>query len=423
MEGSSSVILVDDSILRDVTKFSSSPILLSDLLGETGAMLILKGGEFGGLAYSVRERILKRLEAHYEVIIGSRYAPSKEEALKRWGKTGIRKLLGNLQSIILKEEFDRGVNYVDTNNGEAFNKWLGDIKKEYEDPRVRGLGFLWSYLQEDSQYLYLKKKEDITRKKILDDYGISEREANKLLGDDYDKVSEQFFVNKLLVGPAETDEAPYGTLRNIIYQELTGGELKKTVREGKAWQAPLRTIMASANGIHSAGTQDETSIDIENMPPEDKDSLFQISAGITKETSPPVVIGEKLPQLNLNQYYDPTLSPRLYRPAEIINEVDTKNKQFLNNIQGASQEAELRRHLLSARRDFFVKIIKEAYEARGEYTFYHGLIAIARLLPYIVQQIIAKDDKDTVNIYLARDAANYWFTRKMMESNSFEEKT
>lgn len=37
-----------------------------------------------------------------------------------------------------------------------------------------------------------KEKEDITRKKILDDYGISEREANKLLGDDYDKVSEQF---------------------------------------------------------------------------------------------------------------------------------------------------------------------------------------------------------------------------------------
>ena len=48
---------------------------------------------------------------------------------------------------------------MDTNNGEAFNKWLGDIKKEYEDPRVRGLGFLWSYLQEDSQYLYLKKKK------------------------------------------------------------------------------------------------------------------------------------------------------------------------------------------------------------------------------------------------------------------------
>ena len=45
------------------------------------AILILKGGEYGGLNFNVRSRYIDRLSMHFNVRTGVRYAPAKEEVL------------------------------------------------------------------------------------------------------------------------------------------------------------------------------------------------------------------------------------------------------------------------------------------------------------------------------------------------------
>jgi len=389
------------------------------------ALLLLKGGEFGGLEHSVRQRILERLKKHYNVTIGARYAPSKKEVLRRWGLTGLTTLLENIKGIITEEEFNIGKNHVLNLEADEFDNWLREILDKYQDPRVRGLAFLWHHLQEDVQYLYLERKVD--RKKILDEYGMQEEEANQLLGADYNSVSEQVFVNRLLIGPAETEQAPPGTLRNLVYEELTNGALKKTAIEGRAWGAAGRTIMASANGIHSAGTDAELMIDLGFIPDTDTILFDQFISGATGERSPPERIlakiatstsGEEIPSLNLNETYHPTQAPQQVNARGVIEDLSRITSDLENEIQGDDFGSKVNRYLLDARRNYLIGSVQDAYkkENKGRYTFYHALIAITRLLPYIVKNI---DDTRT-NIYLARDGANYWLTKRMMEGDNFD---
>ncbi len=393
------------------------------------ALVLLKGGEFGGLEWSVRERILKRLRKHYDVKIGQRYIPSKNEVLERWGKTGIRDLTDKLKYIegIDINDVKAGIGFIEALDGDAFDKWIKAILKKYNDeeeyegiPRIRGLGFLWSYLNSDAQYLALTRKNDKERKDILKDYGISVAEAKQILGNKpIGNVSEQVFVNALLIGSPHTDRSPPGTLRALVGEELQHGVLKKTFQEGLEWGAARTTILASANGIHSAGDDSEVLTDCQLLAQSDAVLYNYLTGTIETDRAPPAIkvsdSSEKVAETNLNSQYDtPPVSPQT--PQEIVNSLQTKIDDLGSKITGDTLQARIRRFMLLARKNYLIKAIQSAYQPKGKYTFYHGLIAITRLLPYIVKQI---DDTRT-NIYLARDGANYWLTKKMMQGSSFD---
>jgi len=237
--------------------------LLAELVKEGAdsnqALVVLKGGEDGGLEWSVRSLLLGQLGRHYTVTTGRRYVPTAEEVVKRWGPTGLRRHVENLREVggmfddfvndglgyltrgeaghfgdwlfrlfmaqvgLQADPADAAINvvqgYFASGDEEAFGHWLSYNLEGKENvrlhPRISGLVFLWFHLHKDLQYVHLKRNG--SREDILRDYGISVEEARALLGvRDVNEVSEQQFVNKLLVGPSSTEEAPIGTLRNLI---------------------------------------------------------------------------------------------------------------------------------------------------------------------------------------------------------------
>ncbi|MCX5666743.1 MAG: (d)CMP kinase [Candidatus Omnitrophica bacterium] len=414
------------------------------------AAIVLKGGEFGGLEYSVREKILASLRLHYDIETGARQIPAKDDVLRRWGKTGIRKLLHSLIHIaaidenMIKEtrielarDIKAGRAKLLAGSGKEFDVWLKGMLEKYNDEnvysdisRLRGLAYLWYYLQKDTQYLYLKRR--VPRIEILKYLGLSKEAANRIFGEgqDFEKVSEQVFVNKLLVGGANTERAPPRTLRGIIGAAMSGeGALKKTREEGYEWNANKTTVFSSANGVHSAGTDPEILTDCGLMPESDVKLFTQFISGHVQARAPPapaVTISAKsapllnknnTPAYNLNSAYEPGYVPVL-TPADLLNNASDKASRLDKTIPGADLNSKVRKYLLSSRRDYLINAIREAYTAPAEtYTFYHSLIAITRLLPYIVDQIDMVDlpaGKPT-NIYLARDGANYWLAKRMVD--------
>jgi hypothetical protein len=411
------VVQLSQISITDPGKLNIYSLITKDKkIKDNYAVLVLKGGEFGGLEHSVRERILARLKTRYDVKTGARHTTTADEVLKRWGKNGIMPRLNKIA-----EEGLEGVNvaeaigYITSGNTAGFVNWINKLTADIKAGTVKhhanigALLFLWHYLQEDSQYLYIARKAGVSRQDVLKRYEIKKAEAKRRLGvEDINAVSEQEFVNKLLIGPAETEEAPEGALRRIIYDEMTIGALQKTITEGKTWSAPERSIKAAANGIHSAGTPEELLTDCEIMPDSDVKMFTQFMSGTAPITGPPARLSDystKIPTENLNQKYEPRPEAPSFDAELVINDGDPEV------VRAAKEEAlAIRSYLLSQRKSFLRQSIKEAIDAKGGYTFYHSLIAITRLLPYVAEQI--KDDR--INIYLARDGANYWLAKRMM---------
>jgi len=391
------------------------------------ALLLLKNGEFGGLEWSVRQRLLGRLRLHYDVLVGRRYSPSRDEALQR-GASGLSLLVERAREAGL--DVREALQIIDQRQvsgaGEQFGRWIESVLAEIregrlrDDQRIRGLAFLWNLLQEDAQYLALSRKPDISRQHVIDAYGISRQEAEAMLdGRSLDSVSEQEFVDGVLVGPSSTEEAPVGTLRNLVYEELRFGALTKTVAEGRAWGAANRTIMASANAVHSAGTEAELAADYAWLERRDGGLASRLLTRQIPARGPPATLptlsGQPLSS-SLNAAYEPSVAVQAYGPAQIADALARRADELAGSIRGDDPAAGLRRDLLAIQHNGLVSAMANAFRANGDYTFYHGLIAITRLLPFVVRQL---DDSRT-NLYLARDGANYWLTKRLMEGDRFD---
>ena len=82
------------------------------------------------------------------------------------------------------------------------------------------------------------------------------------------------------------------------------------------------------------------------------------------------------------------------------------------------KRAEYQKYLLNKRLKFFIDRINEAYLSRGKYTYYHALIAISHFLIKSAKQL----SQDKLNIYIARDGANFWLAgyMKAKDKNKFK---
>jgi len=92
------------------------------------ALLILKGGDLGGLNYHVRKRIIKYLERWFIVKPGRRYRPALKEVLERWGETGIRYRLERIEEANVEGvDVSQAYNALVDRDGEAFERWLTNL--------------------------------------------------------------------------------------------------------------------------------------------------------------------------------------------------------------------------------------------------------------------------------------------------------
>ena len=129
------------------------------------AIIVLKGGEFGGLDYQTRELVLNKLREDFELVIGSRGRLTIEQILTVWGATGIKDRLESLRDSLAGTQQEAAVNlaiaWVANNTASEFDRWIAGImagleRKDsqfsaYSNVHFGVLNFLWEYLKEDKQ--------------------------------------------------------------------------------------------------------------------------------------------------------------------------------------------------------------------------------------------------------------------------------
>ena len=328
------------------------------------AIVTLKGGEYGGLEYSVWSRIIAQLGRDYEITLGERRAVSRNEALRRWGLTGIRLHVKELRALGWIN-VEQGLALLQAEDGDGFNAWVNDILASVargghpDNELIRNLVFLWNYLQgdgRDGQTLLLKRRKEASRREILRKYGIKTRDALRALRvDDIDAATEQDFVDKLIVGRAETPRASPGTIRYVVYEELTSGALKKTAMAGRRDGVSNRTILASANAIHSPASGVELNRDCSLISENDTAIFTQHIQGASAARAPPEVrtSGNVIDEANIDPLYEPEVDHPAYGSNLIQKLIDAANTR-IDAITGNDLDSKLERYRLKARRDFLV---------------------------------------------------------------------
>ncbi|MFA7677497.1 MAG: hypothetical protein WCY34_04940, partial [Candidatus Omnitrophota bacterium] len=377
------------------------------------AILVLKGGELGGLDYDVRKVILERLQEDYDVFIGRRTNLSPSQVLTVWGDTGITQRLKLLRSSLpeaSKGLVSEAIKYVEARDGARFAAWIkareddveakadSDQKSDFDNANFAALTFLWYYLREDVQLLVLKRKSP--RLEILAKYGFSEQTAKDWLKNKkgwivnrIDDLSEQDFLN-IIGGNAQTLENT-DTLRGEIGYQMLYGFLKNTAKGARSMGVPYTALYASANGMHIPW-QSELEKEKEIWEQEIKVVLNKTHKPYSPLAPPTTDIND------LESAYEPdsSISNQYRNPQEIA--------QLLSERAGTLSRglSDYQIYLLQKRVEFFINSINSAYTTNDTYTYYHSLVAISEFLKSVAIELAKK--KDALNVYIARDAANYW---------------
>ncbi|MCD6477055.1 MAG: hypothetical protein J7K26_02735, partial [Candidatus Aenigmarchaeota archaeon] len=282
---------------------------------------------------------------------------------------------------------------------------LEDVKNNpaKDHPHLRALFFLWYYLNLSIQPILLIRKK--SRKEILERLGIE--------NEGYLNISEQDFVNKILIGEAQTINTVIPNLRNLVKEELREGLLKDTYLEAKRWGVPDRAVYASANAFHCSSLE-ELPKDIRWLSPENINLFLQEITQPIQPQAPPTIKSEKILSTNLNSFYEPQGLKSSYSLNEIKSTLREKTKELLKGEISC-----FHKYLLLKRSNWLINQITEASTSQN-YTFFHALIAISHFLIMVAKELVERDEKDQrLNIYIARDSANFWLARRVIEGDKF----
>lgn len=220
------------------------------------SFIFLKGGELGGLNPEAKTKILNHLTQWFEITEGEKHKLNFEEIAARWGDAGLqyqfRKMENNPE--FKKEFIDEGRGSIINRDESGFKQWMEKAKSiSGDDTGFLRQELMMDYFSQEGQLLLLKLKEGVTRKTILEDLGINNRESLvKAVGGqradlnwlDSSIVNFQNFIKRIIIGETTSYKAAPGTIRSIIAQELKNGALEKTklramelkIKNPKVWQ-------------------------------------------------------------------------------------------------------------------------------------------------------------------------------------------
>ncbi|MFA5346373.1 MAG: hypothetical protein WC315_08900, partial [Candidatus Omnitrophota bacterium] len=374
-----------------------APDFLRELFTYGAAMIAFKGGDFGGLDIELYNILLDKLEEDFNLAIGRRKPVSLDEALRIWGHTGIKSrlemLLEDVRDEALKENVREAIRLAEEENGDGFADWLD--KKADEALKVSGhfrvLVFLWDYLTKgDVQLILLKRKANIAD--ILSKYGLAQDSIFN---------NEQDLVNAIVGEPVNPKP---NTLRALAKEQLKAGSLQSVVTQAQGQGVPDRAIYATANAVHCPSFNELGGREWSIWKTEIKVLLEELEYPY-QTLAPPA---QQQETRSLNDAYRPILGLKYRNPTEIIFALEAQFVALVDMNLSLHQK-----YLLVKRFEYLINSLKEAYQANGEYTFYHALTAISNFLVEVAKQI----PQDALNLYIARDGANFWLAGYMLAAN------
>ncbi|MCM8824311.1 MAG: hypothetical protein NC822_06545, partial [Candidatus Omnitrophica bacterium] len=370
------------------------------------AIIVLKGGRLGGLYSRVKVLLLDKLGQHFKIQVGGVKKLLFNEILQVWGhaiKDRLERLRGDLEEEADKSKVNEAIGYIESNNGGEFDKWIKVIKQEinqhigpkkhsFDNPHFHALVFLWDYLNKEVQVVILRRKADTTNEKIINKYALSIDENSSL----------QDIVNAI-VGDA-AHPLPK-TLRAFVRLEVKEGVLSTGYDEARKTGVPEAALFATANAIHCPSYKELTEIGEYKIWEKEITAILNEREEPKTSQGPPVQDVQEI--IDLNSAYTPTIELEYRTPTEIIQLL----QKYKNNLANLTLP-EYQKELLERRLSFFIQAIKEAYQSQDRYTYYHALVAISHFLVKIAQYIL--QDGGALNIYIARDAANFWLAGYML---------
>ncbi|MCQ9208145.1 MAG: EamA family transporter, partial [Omnitrophica bacterium] len=236
----------------------------------TFSLIAFKAGEVGGLEPQTNKMLLAQLERCKFSIRPYHIIPiNTKTMLKRWfaGEgAGPKFVLKRMSKEVNDGSFAReGALAMDLLDPYRFNAWFDRISS----PRMtrisnasRTIQFIRWYLQRDLQMVQLVRTT--SRSDVLATLGISYAHAKELLGlekeEDVDRVPEQMFVKKIVVGPTNPGEVIVGQLRSIAMINLSSpqGPLRAVLKHGErmrlgdANMSAAKRIEYTANAVHAS---------------------------------------------------------------------------------------------------------------------------------------------------------------------------
>lgn len=222
--------------------------------GGTWSVLMLKGGELGGLDPLIKREIIEKLSQDFEVFEGSIVHITMAQALQRWDAP-ILKFLDQLRGHIKDELLDEGKELVRKQDAKGFEKWLDRIHHmRIPHEAYHKVDLLLDYVLRDSQQLFLRRK--VSREEALAHYGLGHDQMREFLkGQDPFTVDEQDLVKELV---GKTLNPHPNTLRgSILVPELQPeGQLAWVVREMTRGGLSDTEVIQTVNGIHTPNSQE-----------------------------------------------------------------------------------------------------------------------------------------------------------------------
>ncbi|MDD5774375.1 MAG: ARMT1-like domain-containing protein, partial [Candidatus Omnitrophica bacterium] len=359
------------------------------------------------------------LNLDYKVIPGPRTQLSAEDVLHIWGLTGILSRLKSLKNTVdeqVRPEVEQAIAYIETFDGKSFEEWLtkrrDDVnnksesgnKSLFDNAHFTALSFLWDYLKADAELLVLKRIS--SRETILARYGFTKEEAMIWLAQKglavtaIDELSEQDFIN-IIVGEAQTLARPT-TIRGMIGYSLVYGTLRSTVSQARANQVPYRAIFAAANATHCPWQDElarEENIWIEHI--RDISTRNGILNAINAQAPP-----QAATVTDLSKAYQPTIEINHRDPQQIMQEIVAAADQAVASLPAHSYQ----KYLYETRINALMQELFDAYQTEDTYTFFRSLVLISEFLVLVARKFQSESQvgNEHLNLYVARDAANYY---------------
>lgn len=193
------------------------------------SLVLLKGGDLGGLNSEIKAKIISFLEKYFDVVEGDIHNGvdiSKILIIWRGSLHQLRKMKNNLEfsSAFIAE----GEKYILSNDGYGISDWMLKAEKICKtDPGFLRQKFMFYYYSLGYQLLLLHIKEGVNRELIIEDIGFPQKNSI----DNYNDISCQEFVRYVIIGDTVAYKALPGTIRHIIAGELKNGCLRKAVFE------------------------------------------------------------------------------------------------------------------------------------------------------------------------------------------------
>ena len=253
-------------------------------------MLMLKGGEFGGLSGVINSKILRRLasKGHFDYVLGTLTENRLESVIRRWGR--IRSWSQDLRDTIeadvrvpryckerIRELVYRAEGYDHIRMGRAIEQLIAfPHQNETLIQEVRRIQFFLQYVRQECQYILLWRNSN--RSDVVKSWGIKESilrdeldkavASEKIKDSDYLRLDEQDFVKLVLVGDGNSDKAHPGSLRNIVNQELVSGSMRDMVHAEMIRGLSKEHLFSIANAVHGPNgpMEDELPLEITLLP-------------------------------------------------------------------------------------------------------------------------------------------------------------